>query len=137
MTDAEYITAFESCALTPEQWTHRAHVRMAWIYLKAGEPFEAVLSKVRQGIQRHNLVVLGKPGGYHETITYAFLRVIKTCLRGDLSDQDFAAETFEEFCLRQPSLLSSNLLKQYFSQELLASELARKEFVDPDVSPLP
>ena len=37
MTDKEFLAAFENCSLTRENWTHAAHVRMAWLYLSTGD----------------------------------------------------------------------------------------------------
>jgi hypothetical protein len=132
MTDAEFLAAFEDCTLPAAEWTHRAHVRMAWICLSAGNSFEAVMAKVRGGIQRLNLVVLGKPEGYHETITYAFLRLIDAALREETADG-----TFESFCRRHPSLLSPHVLLRYYSKDLLSSPKARREIVSADLAPLP
>jgi hypothetical protein len=33
MTDSEFLTAFEACRLRRQDWTHAAHVRLAWLYL--------------------------------------------------------------------------------------------------------
>jgi hypothetical protein len=132
MTDAEFLAAFEGCTLTREQWTHTAHVRMAWLYLQTNEAFESVFTKTRQNIQRFNRAVVGKPDAYHETITYAFLRFIRDRLQRDASGMPF-----ESFCLRYPDLLSSAVLARYFSKELLDSSEARHEVVAPDLSVLP
>ena len=32
MADVELLRAFESCSLPHEEWTHRAHVRVAYLY---------------------------------------------------------------------------------------------------------
>ncbi len=32
MTDDEFLAAFEDCTLPFEQWHHRAHVRVAFLY---------------------------------------------------------------------------------------------------------
>lgn len=53
MTDTELIAAFESAALPAGQFTHEAHVRVAWTYLcRAPLPdalaaFAAALKAVR------------------------------------------------------------------------------------------
>ncbi len=132
MNDAEFLAAFENCTLSAAEWTHRAHVRMAWIYLSANDSFEAVLAKVRVGIQRLNVTVLDKPAGYHETITYAFLRLIGAGLREDPGDG-----TFDSFCRRHVSLLSPQILLRHYSKDLLASPIARREIVATDLIPLP
>ena len=54
MTDDEFLDAFESCKLARQDWTHEAHVRMAWLYLtRVG--FDAdVFDRVRCGIKKLN-----------------------------------------------------------------------------------
>ena len=34
MDDREFVAAVEACTLPPEQFPHRAHVRLAWLYLR-------------------------------------------------------------------------------------------------------
>ena len=75
MSDSELLHHFEHCTLLPSLWTHEAHVRVAWLYLKEHEESTA-LQLVRTGIQRFNDRVLKKAMAYHETITAAFIRLI-------------------------------------------------------------
>ena len=44
MTDQELLSLFESCELPHEQWTHRAHVRVAYMYLNQF-PFSEALGR--------------------------------------------------------------------------------------------
>jgi hypothetical protein len=132
MTDAEFLAAFESCTLTAAEWTHAAHVRMAWLYLASEIDFEAALAKVRLGIQRFNERVLAKPEGYHETITHALLRLIDVGRPDEPRD-----ETFDSFCRRNSDLMSSGALAMHFSKALLDTPPARQTFVPPDRLPLP
>ena len=132
MTDLEFLTAFERCSLPEDQWTHQAHVRMAWLYLQQ-RPLPQAIAVVREGIQRYN-ASLNKPLGYHETITQAFLYLIRHRMQSGETGQ-----SFETFCLQNPDLLGRNLavLRTHYRQETLSSQAARETFVDPDFSPLP
>jgi hypothetical protein len=129
MTNDEFLAAFETCTFTRPEWTHEAHVRMAWIYLSRF-PFETALDNVRQGIQKLN-GTLGSPDGYHETITVAFVRVIADRIR--------AGEDYPVFCERNPDLLDRTLtaLLRYYTREKLWSAEARREFIEPDLAQLP
>lgn len=131
MTDHEFLAAFEHCSLTTADWTHAAHVRVGWLYLATGDPFECVLARVRQAIKRFNLAVLNKPEGYHETITHAFLRLI-LARRWECATIDF-----EVFYSKNPDLFNSQTLANYYSKDLLNSSEARRQFVQPDLAPLP
>lgn len=132
MTDEEFLSAFESCSLPEREWTHAAHVRMAWLYLRR-RPLAEVVAVVREGIQRYN-GSLKKPSGYHETITCAFLRLIGNRLRND-----GAAQSFAEFSACHPDLMERgmSILLRYYRKETLFSAPARATFVHPDLLALP
>jgi hypothetical protein len=130
-TDDEFLTAFQAATLPPAEWTHAAHVRMAWLYLTRLS-FGRALRKVRAGIRRYN-AAQGSTG-YHDTITAAYVRLI----RARLSGPD-GAETFAAFRTRNPDLLDRSLapLLRHYSKETLFSLRAKERFVEPDREPLP
>jgi hypothetical protein len=132
MTDADFLKAFERCALPEVQWTHQAHVRMAWLYLRR-EPLPQAILVVRIGIQRYN-AFLKKPLGYHETITRAFLHLINHRMQ-----MGEGANSFAEFCIMNPDILDRQMtvLLTHYRKETLSSEAARTSFVSPDLSPFP
>lgn len=140
MTDDEFLARFEAAEFTRKDWTHEAHVRMAWLYLTR-VPFGESLEKVRGGIQKLNAAIGPRPvpqwscmrprTGYHETITVAFVRVIASRLGED--------EGYEEFRDRNPDLYDRELpaLLRHYSKSLLFSTRARSHFIEPDREPLP
>src|SRR5579864_4544280 len=83
MTDDAFLAAFEDLTLPFEQWTHRAHVKVSYCYLKR-HSFEEALNKMRAGIKafnaRHN-VPEGPTSGYDETTTHAFLHLIAATMQ--------------------------------------------------------
>lgn len=130
MTDEEFLAAFEACTLPPEAWTHRAHVRMAWLYLRRF-PLAEARELTGRGIRRFNATRLAKPLAYHETITQAYLTLISARLD--------PAEAFETFCARSGDLLDSQLgvLLRHYRRETLFSDAARDAFVPPDLMAFP
>lgn len=145
MTDDEFLLAFEACTVAREDWTHAAHVRMAWLYLTRPPAGIEVLDRVRQGIQKLNaefvrqsqlrgLTVPPDPrglDGYHETVTTAFVTVIAARVR--------AGEDFDTFRARNPDLFDRTFpaLLKHYSPERLYSAAAKTAFVEPDLAPLP
>jgi hypothetical protein len=129
MTDDEFLAAFEAVAFTRPEWTHEAHVRMAWAYLSR-LAFAEALHKVRTGIQKLNAKI-GSPDGYHETITVAFVRVIASRMED--------GESYGLFGDRNPELFDRTLaaLLHHYTKERLHSPEARRAFIEPDVKPLP
>jgi hypothetical protein len=75
----------------------------------------------------------GKPNLYHETITWAFLFLIRERM-ARYSERTGTQPSWSEFARANPDLLSwkDSVLKLYYSDEMLSSELARKTFVFPD-----
>ena len=122
--DAEFLRAFEDCTLPASAFHHRDHVRLAWLYLRSCPPLEA-LARFTEGLKRF-ATANGSPGLYHETITWAYLFLIRERMAED--------ETFEELAARNPDLLAwrPSVLDLYYDRETLGSERARRVFVMPD-----
>jgi hypothetical protein len=78
MDDATLWEHFHSCTLPRDAWTHRAHVRMAWMYRRRHALDEAHVL-LRIGIVKLNAshgLVETVLRGYHETITRAWLALV-------------------------------------------------------------
>lgn len=153
MTADTFLTKFEQCRLERAEWTHEAHVRMAWLYLDRGLTYREARGKVRTGIKRLNAAFVArqnapcgatapaepvaepaaepKPVGFHETITTAFVRLVAARSR--------PGEKFAAFRKRNPDLFDRKLtaLLSHYSREALFSGEARTHFVQPDLEPLP
>lgn len=125
MRDRELVDAFEACTLPPAEFTHRSHVRLAWLYLREA-PLLETLTRYSEGIKRY-AGSLGAGAKYHETITWAFLFLIHERM------QHSAAATFDEFAAENEDLFGP-ILQRYYTSEVLASDLARRTFVLPTLS---
>jgi hypothetical protein len=138
MSDDDFLEAFERCTLYRSQWTHEAHLRMAWLYLARYSLNESI-ELARIGIRRLNSFFqsiargLGQDtrDGYHDTITVAFVRLIASRLKKN--------ETFLDFRARNPDLFDRKLtaLLQFYSNDLLHSLAAKERFIEPNVRKLP
>lgn len=127
MTDREYLEAFESGTLAAAGFHHRDHVRMAFCYLRVYPPAEA-LARFSAALRRF-AAAQGKPERYHETITWAYLLLVR-----DRMARREGRRTWEDFAAENPDLLSwrPGILQRYYREETLASDLAREVFVFPD-----
>ena len=134
MDDEALLRGFEAASLTREEWTHRAHVRTAWLYASR-LPFDEALRRMRDGLHALN-AAQGTPEsptrGYHETLTQAWLRRVAAAVRASGTDVDSRA-----FCERHPELLSRGAVDVHYSRERLFSPEAKRTFVPPDREPLP
>jgi len=130
----DLVSAFRSATLPRDEWTHAAHLRVGvWHVLTFGE---AALDELRAAIRRLN-EAHGTPNtdtaGYHETITWLFVRLI-----AHLRDQhppNIPAARLADVAVER--LSDRSLPGRYFSPALLASSEARRRVVAPDRDPLP
>jgi hypothetical protein len=127
MTDHELMERFEDCTLPIQCFHHEEHVRAAFLYLNKYpvlESLERFSVSLRRFAARH-----GKSGLYHETITWAYILLIRE--RMARAERE---ETWPEFKASNADLFDRerNILKKYYREETLASDLARSTFVLPD-----
>lgn len=132
--DEQFLADFEECRLTHEQWRHKQHIKVAYLYLRR-YPFETAMNRIRERIQALNAVhqVPDLPdSGYHETVTQAWLRLVQLTLC------EFGpAESSDEFYEQHPELSQHKNLRLFYSHDLIMSPKAKQEFVEPDLTPLP
>jgi hypothetical protein len=137
MTDDEHLQAFESAVLPFEQWTHRAHVKVAFTYLRR-HPFVIALEKMRAGVKKYNAlhnVPESPTSGYNETTTHAFMHLILATLNA--YGATFPTPTADAFCDTHPQLMTRHALRLFYSPERRMHPLAKAQFIEPDLAPLP
>ncbi len=136
MTDAAFLQQFESLTLPLEQWTHRAHLRLAYLYLTRHDLAVAV-EKTRLGIQAHNAAhgILTTPtSGYHESQTMLWLRLVAATLAEYGPGPGSTADEFIDF---HGQLSSPKLHRLYYSRNLFMSpEFARAAHPAGPLAPL-
>ena len=125
-----------ACTLPRADWTHEAHLA-ATCYLLTRRP-DLDLDQLLPGtIRTYNASVGGvndDTQGYHETITRLFLHGVRLFLVG--------AEAGAPLHVLVTQLLKSPMGRRdwplrFYSAERLFSVEARRDFVRPDLAPLP
>ena len=137
LSDAQLFAAFESQSIPRPQWTHRAHVKIAYLYLTKF-PFPDALEKIRIGIQKLNAankVEESSTSGYNETTTVAFAHLVAATLAA--YSPVFPTPTADAFCDTHRHLLSPTILRLYYSPTQRMHPDAKAKFVEPDLAPLP
>jgi hypothetical protein len=127
VTDDEFIAAFENCTLPLESFRHADHVKMAFLYLSRYPLLEAIRQFSASLVKF--ATAHGKTNLYNETITWAYLLLIQERLARAGHPQSWA-----EFSADNQDLLdwNDNILKKYYRDETLKSDLARSTFLLPD-----
>jgi hypothetical protein len=137
MTDDEHLRAFEELTLPFEQWTHRAHVKVAFTYLRR-HPFDEALRRMRDGVKAYNArhgVPEGPTSGYNETTTHAFLHLVAATVHA--YGTTHPTPDADAFCDTHPQLMTRHALRLFYSPERRMHPLAKTQFVEPDLAPLP
>lgn len=126
----DLISAFDQARIPRPFWTHREHLAVATLYVLR----QRSLDEIRSGIQRLN-EVNGVPhtpsGGYHETITVAWMKLIFDWIKQNPGETQLMAvnRVLESFGDR-------DFLFAYYSRERLMSVEARFGWVEPDLKEL-
>jgi hypothetical protein len=127
MSGAELIEQFENGITPADTFHHADHVRLAFEYMGRYTVLEA-LEKFPAALKRF-AASRGKGMLYHETITLAYLLLIRERMARAGRDQ-----IWEEFAAHNRDLLiwEGGVLGTLCRQETLDSDLARHTFVLPD-----
>lgn len=149
LSDEEFLRQFEACTLPYLHWTHRAHLRVAYLYVTRFG-LAGAIPKVTAGIRAYNKsqnIEDTPTGGYHETMTVAWLHIVAAMLAqygptgaimpGAPSILEPDAPPSQEFLAAQTHLHEKKLLRLFYSRERFMSPEAKYTFVPPDLAPLP
>jgi hypothetical protein len=129
MPDEDFLSVFERGGFPGNAFPHRAHLRMAWLYVTMLGPDEAI-EKAAAGI-RNLAAHSGLPTLYHDTITRAWVYAVAAAIGHSSST------TFDGFIEAHPRLLDKHLLLEHYTAGVLTSPEARARWVAPDVRPIP
>lgn len=124
------VSAFEACSFHPSEFRHYQHLTVALWYVWNLSPDEAS-AKMTKGIRR--LAETYGKMGYHETITLFWLRIVANFVaehRGNKSLNETAKALIDR-------CNDKDLISQFYSAELLATDKAKAEWVEPDLKALP
>lgn len=122
---------FEVCVLARAEWTHHAHIAVAFWYVYHHPQVEAT-NLIRNGIQKYNLacgVVTTETGGYHETITLFYIWAVDKFLKENDKDRRLE-KLLDEFIAEHGH---KDYPLEFYSREHLMSREACFGWVEPDL----
>jgi hypothetical protein len=126
MEDEEFVDRFEACTLPNEGFHHREHVKLVWLYL-CRYPVLETLIRFSEGLKRF-AGAHKKANLYHATITWSYVFLIH-----ERRQRNGPEQNWKEFAEANADLFDwKGILKAYYKDETLRSELAREIFVFPD-----
>ena len=137
MTDAELedlVRHFGERTLPKPEWTHAAHLSVGlWHVCRYGR--DDALLRLRAGITRLNEshgTVNSATGGYHETVTRAYVYLLDAFAARN-ADKTVAARVT---ALLNDPFADKKALLRFYSRERLESVQARLGWAEPDLAPL-
>lgn len=126
---------FEACRIPANEWTHAAHLVVGlWHVQRYGR--DDALVRLRSGIRRLNEShgsVNSATGGYHETITAAYVQLLAQYLESIHTDMPLDMRALH---LLASPLAAKDVLLPFYSRERLMSTTARAGWIDPDLAPV-
>ena len=121
----ELVSAFEACRFHPSEFRHYQHLTVALWYVWHFSPEEAA-TRISTGIRK--LAKTYGRTGYHETITLFWLRIVANFVGEHRTDSiSSTANALIECCNNK------DLIREFYSAELLATDKAKAEWVEPDL----
>lgn len=122
----EVVAKFENLEFALQEFTHMRHVTVASWYLCTMTSTEALV-RMRAGLQR--FIVHHDREGYHETITRFWMELLGEFL------QRMPGETslVERINRAVETHRDKDILFRYYSREFVMSDVARREWVEPNL----
>lgn len=130
--DSVFLTDVETCKFPVSEFDHRAHLRIAYVYLVENTVEEAV-SKIRETLTNLLIHARIEPAQkFHETLTEAWIIAV-----WHFMNKAQESGSADQFIDQNPEMLDSNIMMTHYSADLLFSEEARAKFVKPNLAPIP
>lgn len=130
-SDRVFLHEVESGRYPVSRFDHRAHLRLAYIFLVEND-----VDTASELTRRSILDLLDRNGidssKFHVTITRAWILAVNHFMHTVKP-----ADSSNEFIDSLPEMLDSKIMMTHYSEEKLFSSRARREFVPPDLAPIP
>lgn len=130
-TDRSFRASVESCELAPSEFDHRAHIRLAYVYLAEHDTqhaYELMRETLHRFLDHHGV----ERSKYHDTLTRAWIMAVRHFM-----EKTPRADSADAFIDANPTMLDSRIMMTHYSADLLFSDEARDRFVEPDLEPIP
>lgn len=129
LSDSDFKNQFINCELSPDDFSHEAHLRLAWLYIN-----QYGIDKAEKEIQNQllNFVdFVGAKDKYNMTVTIVAMKVVYHFMLKSQSNN------FKDFIIEFPQLNNNfkELIASHYSFDIFNSDKARTEFLAPDLLP--
>ncbi len=129
LSDASFAEKFRNCNLGSISFTHKAHLRLAWIYITtSGE--QIAIDRICEQLKTYTASV-GAEEKFNLTVTIAAIKAVNHFVKKS------SALTCKQFLLEFPALTISfkDLIATHYSTDIFEEEKAKHTFMQPDLAP--
>ncbi len=129
LSDSEFLRHFHTGILEPSLFTHEAHLRLTWLYIKNFE-IDVATNHLQTDLKKY-VHHIGAGEKYNETLSVA---AVKAVYHFFLKSE---AKTFPDFIEEFPRLKNNfkGPLLQHYSIELMTSSRAKSQYLEPNLLP--
>ena len=129
LSDSEFEKKFISCELNPLDFTHEAHLRLAWININE-YGFKQAEKNIQSELQNF-VEFVGAKDKYNMTLTLAAIKAVYHFMLKSKSDN------FKDFIMEFPRLKNNfkDLMACHYGFDIYQSDKAKMEFLKPDLIP--
>lgn len=129
LSDSDFENKFINCELNPSDFTHEAHLRLAWINIK-----KYGIKQAEKNIQiglKNFVEFVGAKDKYNVTLTLAAIKAVYHFMLKSKSDN------FKNFITEFPRLKNNfkDLMSCHYGFDIYNSDKAKTEFLEPDLIP--
>lgn len=130
--DNEFKKQVETCKFDVQDFNHRAHLRLAYIYLTQNDKDTAINNMRATLLRLLRHVGIDPSQKYHETLTKAWILAVHHFINN--TEKSNSADDFID---QNPIMLDSKIMMTHYSAELLFTDNAKSKFVQPNLDPIP
>ena len=129
LSDSDFEKKFISCKLNPSDFTHEAHLRLAWININEYGIIQAE-KNIQSGLKNF-VEFVGAKDKYNMTLTLAAIKAVYHFMLKSKSDN------FKDYITEFPCLKYNfkELMDCHYGFDIYNSEKAKTEFLEPDLIP--
>lgn len=129
LNDIQFEQQFNSCELDPTLFTHEAHLRLAYIYIRA-YGHDVAIKHVCNQLAAY-VTHLGANDKYNITLTVAAVKAVYHFM------QKSKADDFKGFITEFPQLKFEfkRLMQSHYDFDIFNSKKAKKTFLEPNLLP--
>ena len=129
LSDSDFENRLINCELNPSDFTHEAHLRLAWINIK-----KYGIKQAEKNIQielKNFVEFVGAKDKYNVTLTLAAIKAVYHFMLKSKSDN------FKNFITEFPRLKNNfkDLMSCHYGFDIYNSDKAKTEFLEPDLVP--